>query len=55
MIFYCLQMSDRVITGKDVLQDLSDARHDDVVFLNPPNDKKSNVCNRMASIILKLC
>ncbi len=35
-------MSDRIITGKDALKDLSDAKHDDVVFLYPPNDKKGN-------------
>ena len=28
------------ISGKDVLQDLLNAKHDDVVFLNPPEDSK---------------
>ncbi len=28
------------ISGKDILQDLVNAKHDDVVFLNPPVDSK---------------
>ena len=37
------ETSEHVLTGKDVLQDLSEAKSDDVVFLNAPEDDKGGL------------